>query len=101
MHHSENVPESESMRRLRELLPTAPTMQERMAEIAKQMELGATQKFPQGQLDPTDEGEIKIAVGVQDGKVIINFGKPVAWIGFDSKQARQLAESIRKASYQA
>ena len=38
---------------------------------------------------------------VKDGKVVLNFGTQVVWVGFDSKQARQLAESIRQASYRA
>ncbi len=52
---------------------------------------GATGKFPQGHLNDEDEGELKIGIGVSEGKVVINFGTPVVWIGFDVDQAIELA----------
>ena len=52
---------------------------------------GATGKFPQGHLNEDDEGELKIGIGVSEGKVVINFGTPVVWIGFDADQAVELA----------
>lgn len=57
---------------------------------------GGTGRFPQGQLSPSDEGEIQfgVAADLQKNKVVINFGKPTAWIGFDAEQAEQLAESL-------
>lgn len=70
-------------------------------QLKKELGLGPTNHFPDGPLNPTDEGEIKIAVGVEDGKVVIHFGKPVAWIGFNPQQARELAETIRKHSHKA
>lgn len=72
-----------------------------LREQAQQQGLGATGQFPEGKLTETDEGEIRIAVGVHSGKVVVNFGKPVAWFALDSKQARELAESLRKMSYKA
>jgi hypothetical protein len=65
----------------------------------KEMGLGATGEFPEGRLDECDEGELKIAVGAKDSNVIINFGKPVAWLALDAKRARSLAELLQKASY--
>lgn len=77
-HHSSEM--SDAMRRMfEEMLPAS---------------IGATGRFPQGHLSPEDEGELALAVGVMDGKVILNFGKPVMWIGFDADQARQLAQMI-------
>lgn len=72
-----------------------------MQRLTDALELGATQQHPEGMLTSDDEGEIKIAIGVHEGKVVINFGKPVSWIGFSPAQARALAESIRKASHRA
>lgn len=60
--------------------------------------LGATGKFPDGKMDPTDEGELQFAVCVKDGKVIFEFGKPVAWVGFTPEQARGIAASIKAAA---
>jgi hypothetical protein len=69
---------------------------ERMKEFAEKFfkgkdKLGATGEFPQGKLTPYDQGEIKMAIGVEQNKVVIHFGKEVAWIGFDRKQAIELA----------
>lgn len=57
---------------------------------------GGTGRYPQGQLSPSDEGEIQFGVAADptNNKVVINFGKPTAWIGFDAEQAEQLAESL-------
>jgi hypothetical protein len=74
---------------------------EAMRRLAREHGLGATGQHPQGKLDATDEGEIKIAVGTQGGKVVVAFGKPVAWFGLDPAQARALAESLRQKSYVA
>jgi hypothetical protein len=58
--------------------------------------LGATGRFPLGQLNPDDEGEIQVAVAAdpKHQKVVIDFGKPVAWIGFTPDQARELGEML-------
>lgn len=58
--------------------------------------LGATGRFPAGKLTPDDEGEIRIAIGSREGKVVIDFGKPTAWIGFDPTQARDIAACLIK-----
>ncbi|HEY0004400.1 MAG TPA: hypothetical protein VGB17_06285 [Pyrinomonadaceae bacterium] len=59
---------------------------------------GATGRFPQGQYTPQDEGEIAFGVAADksQGKVIVNFGKPVAWFGMDREQALALAESLKQ-----
>lgn len=56
--------------------------------------LGATQRLPEGQLTPEDKGELRLAVGRRDGNVVIDFGKPVAWLGLPPATALQLADSI-------
>jgi hypothetical protein len=62
------------------------------------MRVGATGRFPQGKLDKTDEGELAIGVAADHSQQIIRieFGKPVAWIGFSKQQALQLSDLIRK-----
>lgn len=62
--------------------------------LRKAFGLGATKRFPEGKLNKTDEGEIKLAVGVEQGKVILAFGTPVAWLGLDAAQADSLADSL-------
>ncbi len=58
--------------------------------------LGKTHQHPEGRLTPQDEGAIKFAVGVKDGKVIIDYGTPVSWIGMPPEQAMELAQLLIK-----
>jgi hypothetical protein len=57
---------------------------------------GSTGQFPHGKLTPQDEGGIRFMVGSKDGVVIVDFGKPVAWLGMPPSDARALAESLVK-----
>jgi hypothetical protein len=103
MHHSEH-PDSAMIRRLREVeqqnaAKVSEALQPELDKLAKAMELGATGQYPEGKLTDADEGEIKIAVGIAGGKVVVQFGKPVAWLGLTAQQARQLAESLRQQSH--
>lgn len=71
----------------------------KMANVERQvdeqiMNLGATGKYPQGHLNPNDEGEIRFAIGEENGKIIMNFGKPIAWIGFTPEQAKEIVQSL-------
>jgi hypothetical protein len=56
--------------------------------------LGPTGQFPQGKLNPDDEGELQIAIGQENGKVVVKFGKKVAWIGLDADGALGFASAI-------
>lgn len=66
--------------------------------MKRKIKLGATGKFPQGKFNANDEGELNIAVGVdpKTKKVIIDFGKPVAWLGMDPESAHKFADFIKK-----
>jgi hypothetical protein len=55
---------------------------------------GPTGKFPQGKLTPEDEGEIQIAITDYNGKVVMDFGKPITWIGFTPDQAGEIADNL-------
>lgn len=57
---------------------------------------GALGTYPQGQLTPTDEGAIQFGVTAKDGKVVLEFGTPVAWLGMEPQQAADLAVSMLK-----
>jgi hypothetical protein len=65
--------------------------------------LGATGQFPRGKMNTDDEGELQFAVGSDPDKhkVIINFGKPVAWIGISPADAEQIAQSLIKHARRA
>lgn len=80
--------------------PNAVENLRRVTEEIKELEhaLGDTGKYPQGALNPDDEGELRYGIARDGQKVLINFGKPVAWIGFDADQAVELAtELVKKA----
>ena len=42
------------------------------------------------------DGELKMLVKTRNGKITIDFGKPVHWIGLDKKTALALANSLKK-----
>ena len=65
-------------------------------ELADRLGLGATGEFPEGQLTEQDEGELKFAVGYTEGKVVIDFGTPVSWVGMHPNQAKEFARLILK-----
>jgi len=58
--------------------------------------LGETGKFPDGKLNENDEGEIRLGMTVKDGVLIINFGKPIEWIGLEKKQVKEWIEYFQK-----
>lgn len=80
--------------------PDAVEHLRKMTERRKELEhaFGDTGQYPQGQLNPDDEGELRFGIARDGNKVVINFGKEVAWIGFDADQAIALAIAlVRKA----
>jgi len=58
--------------------------------------IGATGLHPEGKLSPDDEGGIQFRVGSENGKVVLDFGKPIQWVGMDAQQAADLASSLMK-----
>lgn len=56
-------------------------------------EIGA---FPQGKLTDDDEGAIQFGIAHKDGKVVLDFGKPVHWLGMTPQDAADLASSLLK-----
>lgn len=87
-HHSSNPFGDEAPDFIKKMFP----------EVAKEdfPTFGATNRFPQGKYTEHDEGEIAFGVAADKnaGKVIINFGKPTAWVGMDREQALALAELL-------
>jgi hypothetical protein len=62
---------------------------------------GATGKFPEGHLSKDDEGEIQFGITNASGQVIINFGKPVAWLGMQPQQALAIADALVRHAKEA
>ena len=53
-------------------------------------------QFPRGKLNADDEGALNVRIGTRDKTVIIDFGKPTAWIGMDKHTALALADNIKR-----
>lgn len=58
--------------------------------------LGPTGLFPEGKLTQEDEGEIMFSIFGKDGKVVIEFGSQVHWVGMTPPQAAAVAEALLK-----
>lgn len=90
-HHSSDEPfdseDFEARRRRNKLLRS-------VADVTKFR--GAIGSFPDGHLTPSDEGAVQFAVGEHDGKVVIDFGTPVHWLGMTPQQAADLASTLLK-----
>lgn len=103
-HHIDTAPEVCRLRAANdaEILPVIDRMESEFQPLEEDEPrfelLGATDKFPQGSLDETDEGEIRMAIAADAtaGIVRIEFGKPVAWLGLPAREARELANLILK-----
>ena len=81
MHHGDDPDALKKMRKHMEFVDAA---------------LGATGRYPEGQLNPNDEGELAFAVGIEEGKIALRFGKPVAWFAMNRHQALQLIASLQE-----
>lgn len=57
--------------------------------------------YPDGMLTKHDEGSIQFAIGEKDGKVVLDFGAPVAWIGVTPQQAMDIAATLMKRAREA
>jgi hypothetical protein len=52
-------------------------------------------RYPEGKLNPSDEGVLNITMGLnQEGKFIIEFGKPVHWLGMTREQGIEFGKRI-------
>lgn len=91
-HHSEQPMPDDFMRRFRE----AHSEAERMRQDAYREQLGQTGKYPDGQLNERDEGEIQFAIAgdAERNLIHLNFGKPVAYVSLTPDQAVQVAQSL-------
>jgi hypothetical protein len=56
--------------------------------------LGPTGKYPLGKLNAEDDGELRIAMGIENGAIKVIFGVYVDWLGFDAKTAREFAAAL-------
>ena len=52
--------------------------------------------YPRGKLKADDEGQLKIAMVVKGNTLIIDFGKPVAWVGLGLNEVRAMREGLQR-----
>ena len=53
-------------------------------------------QYPEGKLNEDDEGALELKISTEGGKVVVHFGKPVAWFGLGPTQACILAGMLMK-----
>lgn len=58
-------------------------------------------EFLDGRLNQADEGAIALMVGHENGKVVMQFATPTAWIGFTPEQAMDIAQMLITHARQA
>jgi hypothetical protein len=58
-------------------------------------------QFPEGKIHPDDEGKISVAIGIDNGNVIINFGKPIAWLGLPPSACMEMGRTLIKRAREA
>ena len=68
--------------------------EENMAEEARNLGLGPTERYPHGQFHEDDKGELLAAVSHANGCVIINFGVAVSWLALPSEEAEAMCVAI-------
>jgi ABC-type amino acid transport substrate-binding protein len=90
-HHS--GPDGEAMKGLMDLFKRQDDT-DAIGDLMESLRLGATGRFPKGTLTDDDEGELRFGLAATGGKVVLAFGKPVDWIGFDAEQARSIAQQL-------
>lgn len=57
---------------------------------------GPTGTFPAGKITEKDSGAYVFEVGIIADRIVLNFGKPIAWIGMTRKEALMLAAKLKK-----
>jgi len=53
-------------------------------------------EHPDGKLNADDAGALPLMIAEENGKVVMAFPKPVAWIGFTGDQAMEIAQTLIK-----
>jgi len=98
MAHHESIANKET---LKSLFGSAVTPEdllrqrnEDMRDEIERLRLGATGQYPEGKLTREDEGGIRIATTSKNGKVILAFGKEIAWLGFTPQGAIDLGANL-------
>jgi hypothetical protein len=73
-------------------------MEQLMDRIHRQVEGNAQRQYSQGRIGADDEGDLAIGIAADKDKqiVIIDFSKPVKWIGLAPKETNDLINLLLK-----
>jgi len=55
---------------------------------------GPTGEFPDGKLGPNDEGGIAMGITQHEGRLVIDFGKPIRSLGLTAVEAQRLGSLL-------
>lgn len=58
-------------------------------------------EYPNGRMNADDAGAVAMQVGVEEGRVVVRFPKPVAWIGMTGDEAMDIAQALMKHARRA
>jgi len=75
---------------------------ERLKNTANEMKKKeGDDQYPDGKMSDKDEGTATMAIGILNGKVEINFLKPLAWIALPPDEAANIGLALIEAARQA
>jgi hypothetical protein len=65
-----------------------------LAKQAQELGLGPTGDHPLGDISPSDQGGLNVAVGIVGDKVMVNLGTTVKWFAVTKEQAISFGQAI-------
>ena len=95
-HHGRNPLEHENPL-LRKLLAQSEATGDPLKDAQRKLQ----GEYPNGRLNETDEGALAVMIGHENGKVVMQFASPTAWIGFTPEQAMDIAQMLITHARQA
>jgi hypothetical protein len=57
-------------------------------------------KYPEGKLTQSD-GELEFRITAVDGRVVMDWGQPVQWVGLTPSEARAIADALVRQAEEA
>lgn len=92
MSHHGNDPSESAMREL-----IASISRQRDEEVSSHLKAAQAKvqgEYPDGRLKADDDGAVLVAIGHDDGKVVMRFPHTLTWIGFSAQQAMDIAATL-------
>ena len=90
-HHGQNPLNDKHSEMMRKILSAE---QQSTGDPLRDMQRKLQGEFPDGRLNPNDEGGLAVMIGHEKGKVVMQFPSPTAWIGFTPEQAMDIAQTL-------